>query len=41
MPQEGKINAVFHKRNRKGTIVSVSEKDWMDILAFLKKKKYF
>jgi len=41
MPQEGKINAVFHKRNRKGTIVSISEKDWMDVLAFLKKNNYF
>ena len=40
MPDD-KIRAVWHKRNRKGTIVALREEDWLKILEFLVKKKFF
>lgn len=40
MPSD-KIRVVFHKRNRKGTVVSMSMQDWMSILKFLKEKDFF
>jgi hypothetical protein len=36
-----RIRAVFHKRNRKGTVVSMPMQDWMNILKFLKEKGFF
>lgn len=40
MPDD-KVRAVFHKRNRKGTIVALPKEDWYDMLRFLVKKGYF
>lgn len=40
MPQKkGKFNLVFHKRNNKGTIVSMTESDFFEILEMLIKSK--
>ena len=40
MPDD-RLRAVFHKRNRKGTIVVIQKEDWYNILEFLAKKNYF
>ena len=40
MPKD-KIRAVWHKRNRKGTIVAMREEDWIKVLEFLVKNKFF
>ena len=36
-----KIRTVFHKRNRKGTVVSMPMEDWLTVLKFLKEKDFF
>lgn len=36
MPDEANYNIVFHKKNRKGTVVSMSLDDFMEILIVLK-----
>lgn len=36
MPEEaGQINVVFHKKSRQGTIVSMTEEDFVDIVKLL------
>ena len=35
MPKNGKTNLVFHKRNRKGTVVSMKQEDFIKILKIL------
>ena len=35
MPKDDKINVVFHKKNNKGSIVAMSEKDFLKILSTL------
>jgi len=32
MPQNGKFNLVFHKRNRLGTVVSMTEEDFFRLI---------
>lgn len=35
LQREGKRNIIFHKRNRKGTVVVMSQEDFIDILKLL------
>ena len=37
MPADNKFNVVFHKRNRQGTIVAMSQDDFERIISLLKK----
>lgn len=32
MPKDGKMNVVFHKKNRRDTVVAMHEKDFMQLL---------
>lgn len=32
MPKDEKINVVFHKKNRKGTIVAMTQEDFLQLL---------
>ena len=36
MPNDNKFNVVFHKRNRQGTIVAMSQEDFERIIILLK-----
>ena len=36
MPKDGHINVVFHKRNRQGTVVSMSEEDFITVVKMFK-----
>jgi hypothetical protein len=40
MPDD-KIRAVFHKRNRLGSVVCLQKDDWYKILKHLAKTKFF
>lgn len=37
MPEDGNINVIWHKRNRQGTVVTMSEEDFLSIVKKLKR----
>ncbi len=39
MPVDSKINVVFHKKNRQGTIVAMTQEDFKRIIILLKSKE--
>ena len=41
MPDDEKINTVFHKKNRQGTIVAMTSEDFFKIFDFLVEHNFF
>jgi len=41
MPKEEKLNLVFHKKNNKGTIVCMTEKDFLNLVSTLLELGHF
>jgi hypothetical protein len=41
MPDDDKINVVFHKKNNKGTVVAMSEDDFLKIFLKLREVEFF